>query len=212
MKRTLLLTLCAAAMTAAGIGTAFAGSPTPAVEEPPVIVPAAAPEIWDGAYVGATFGSRAGGDMTYTPGPSYASLEPGQSAGLFGGYNFQNGNMVYGGELAYSRVNAPGFGAVGFPGETFDYFFDAKLRAGVAMDNVLLYGFAGFSSSTYDDTFSFWNVSGANYGLGMDIKMGDNFFAGAEYIIRNLSGDTNNPGQVQDTTIQALQLRAGWKF
>ncbi len=214
MKRVFLLTLSALTLSAATAQTALAGSPAPAAEEPPLVMPAQEPATWEGAYLGATFGTRAGGDMTYTPGATFPSLEPGQSYGLFAGYNFQNGNFVYGGELAYQKVNAPGFGALGFPAETFEYFLDAKLRGGVAMDNALLYGFAGYSGSAYSVVAppATWNVSGVNFGIGIDIKAGSNMIIGAEYIVRNLSGATNIPGLTQDATIQELQLRVGWKF
>ncbi len=178
--------------------------------EPPIIAPLPAPETWEGAYGGITAGTRMSGDMTYTPGPSYPSLEPGRNVGLFGGYNVQNGKLVFGGEVAYSR--ASGYGPVGFPTENFTYFLDGKLRAGLATDRVLFYGFAGYTTGSYESSPVTWNVSGANYGIGVDALVNDNFFLGGEFIIRNLSGDTNIPGQVQDTTIRALQLRAGWKF
>ncbi len=165
---------------------------------------------WSGFYTGVTYGSKVGGDMTYTPGSAYGSLESGSSYGLYAGYNIQRNKIVYGGEISYS--DAAGHGPAGFPAEEFNYFMDLKARAGMAVDKTLFYGFVGYS----DGEFEFadgrkHNVSGTNYGIGMDVKLGERFFVGAEYIVRDLSG-TSNPGQTQDTMIQAVQLRTGWKF
>ena len=165
---------------------------------------------WGGFYAGIIFGAKVGGDMNYTPGPSYPSLESGSSFGGFAGYNIQRNKFVYGGEISYS--DAAGHGPIGWPAEKFNYFMDLKARAGMAVDKTLFYGFVGYS----DGEFEFadgrkHNVSGTNYGIGMDVKLGERFFVGAEYIVRDLSG-TSTPGQTQDTMIQAVQLRTGWKF
>ncbi len=185
----------------------------------PVVVPAAANTgaDWGGFYLGATYGTGVGGDMTYStggvPGNTFASLEPGQSYGAFAGYNIQRNKLVFGGELAYSAVSTPGFGPVGFPTETFNYFLDGKARAGYALNKALVYGFVGYSMSNFTNAVSVnWDVSGLNYGAGIDLMLGSRFFVGAEYIARNLEGATNNPGQTQTTNIQEIQIRAGMKF
>lgn len=165
---------------------------------------------WGGFYAGITFGAKVGGDMNYTPGASYPSLESGSSFGGFAGYNIQRNRFVYGGEVSYS--DAAGHGPAGFSAEEFNYFTDLKARAGMAMDKTLFYGFVGYSDGEFEfPGGSKHNVSGANYGIGMDVKLGDRFFVGAEYIVRDLSG-TSGPGQTQDTTIRSVQLRTGWKF
>ena len=198
-----------------GLATAgYAGGITVPAADPEVTMtePMATGADWGGFYAGATYGIGIGGDMEYDPGFIYGSLEPGSSYGAFAGYNIQRNNLVYGGEIAYSRVDVPGFGASGFPDENFDYFIDGKARVGYAMNNVLVYGFAGYSWSNFLGFTNSWEVSGLNYGVGADVMFGENLFVGAEFIVRNLSGETNNPGQIHTTNIQAAQLRAGWKF
>ena len=203
--RTYFVAIClASAATLANADTAANSTTVPAARD------------WSGFYLGSTYGIRSGGDMDYvTAGGgtiSYSSLEPGKSLGVFAGYNIQRNNLVFGGELAYSRVNTPGFGPVGFPTETFNYFADGKVRIGLATGNALVYGFAGYTGSEFTNSAGSWTVSGANYGIGVDVMVNDRFFVGTEYIIRNLSGATSNPGQTQDTNIRAFQIRAGLKF
>ena len=111
-------------MSCAAIGFAtvsLAGNSDPI--EPAVVdvVPvAAAGTDWGGFYLGATYGIGLGGDMVYDTNGSlieYDDLEPGGSYGAFAGYNVQNNNLVFGGEIAYSQVDVPGFGPIGFPAE-----------------------------------------------------------------------------------------------
>ncbi|MHA1127789.1 MAG: outer membrane protein [Alphaproteobacteria bacterium] len=180
---------------------------------------AGAPDMghdWSGYYAGGTYGSGAGGDMEYEGGGgtiTYDSLEPGSSFGAFAGYNIQRDSLVYGGELAYSQVETPGFGPIGFPDETFNYFIDVKARVGYATNNMLAYGFAGYTSSAFAFSVDGDALSGGglNYGVGVDMMVGTNMFVGVEYIARDIAIDTGG-GQVQNTNINALQVRAGWNF
>ena len=55
-------------------------------------------------------------------------------------------------------------------------------------------------------------MSGLNLGAGVDVMVNEHMFVGGEFIFRNLSGETNNAPTIQTTNIQAVQLRAGWKF
>ena len=81
------------------------------------------------------------------------------------------------------------------------------------MDNVLVYGFAGYTVSEFEFAGgSSHGVDGMNYGAGVDLMVGEHMFVGAEYIARNLSGEVDGGPQIQTTNIQAVQLRAGWKF
>ena len=57
-----------------------------------------------------------------------------------------------------------------------------------------------------------WDIGGINYGIGVDYAISDNFVIGAEYLIRDLSGD--NPGGTNITTIDfdTISVRAIYKF
>ncbi len=199
-------------------GTVLAGNPAPISPAAAVIVPPVANTgaDWGGFYLGATYGMGLGGDMEYVTGGAvqgtFDDLESGSNYGAFAGYNIQRNNLVFGGEIAYSQVDTPGYGPIGFPAETFNYFVDGKARVGYAMNKVLVYGFAGYTVSQFELGANTWATNGFNYGAGVDIMLGEHMFMGAEYIGRNLSGETSNAGQIQTTNIQAVQLRAGWKF
>lgn len=194
--------------------TSLAGNPAPIEPVMVDVVPvAAAGPDWGGFYLGATYGMGLGGDLEYSSGNTYDDLESGSSYGAFVGYNFQRNNLVYGGEIAYSQVDTPGFGPIGYPNETFNYFIDGKARIGYAMNKVLVYGFAGYTLSNFEfQSGANFDVDGLNYGVGADMMIGEHLFLGAEYIARNLSGETNSATETQTTNIQAVQLRAGWKF
>ena len=57
-----------------------------------------------------------------------------------------------------------------------------------------------------------WDIGGINYGIGVDYAISDNFVIGAEYLIRDLSGD--NPDGTNITTIDfdTISVRAIYKF
>ena len=91
-------------------------------------------------------------------------------------------------------------------------FIDAKARVGYAMNNMLAYGFAGYTSSEFEFYGGpVYSGGGLNYGVGVDMMVGTNMFVGVEYIVRDLAIGMGGD-QVQNTNINALQVRAGWKF
>ncbi len=211
------LTVSAVAMGFAS--TALAGNLDPVVVDvPPVAATVPAAPDWGGFYLGASFSTGVGGNSEYrTNGivdSTYATLEAGSALGVFAGYNIQRNNLVFGGEVAYSAVNTPGYGVAGWPNEYHEYFLDGKARVGFAANKVLVYGFVGYSSSVYHVVSppANWTVSGMNYGAGVDVMLGERLFMGAEYISRDLSGATSSANQVQNTNVQEIQLRAGLKF
>jgi outer membrane immunogenic protein len=57
-----------------------------------------------------------------------------------------------------------------------------------------------------------WDIGGINYGIGVDYAISDNFVIGAEYLIRDLSGD--NPVGTNSATIDfdTISVRAIYKF
>ncbi|MEJ6509318.1 MAG: outer membrane beta-barrel protein [Octadecabacter sp.] len=57
-----------------------------------------------------------------------------------------------------------------------------------------------------------WDIGGINYGIGVDYAISDNFVIGAEYLIRDLSGD--NPGGTNSATIDfdTISVRAIYNF
>ena len=101
-----------------------------------VAAPAAAQAVagdWSGAYGGVTLG-QVSGDWAHLDavGTVLNDGDYDSSAfyGRFAGYNFQNGNIVYGGELGLSDAND--FCFSDYPAECTKGFVDVKARVGYA--------------------------------------------------------------------------------
>lgn len=192
-------------------GAAIAGNVDSPVIADVVPVASAAAADWGGFYAGGQIGF-AGGTQDYVNPDFFNDLESETTYGGFAGYNIQSGSMVYGIEGAYS---SGGLAPVGFANESHTYFGDIKGRVGYAFDNILVYGFAGWSLSEFDNVVDEpKSMSGMNFGADVDVLLGESLFVGAEYMSRNLSGDgnTSQVGQTRESVIQAGQIRVGWKF
>jgi outer membrane immunogenic protein len=92
---------------------------------------------WAGPYVGGTLGYE-WGDVSNNP-----TRPSGVAGGIEGGFNWQHGNFVYGGEADFNLSGAE---------DTFapwqfsnPWFGTLRGRAGVAVGNVLIYGTAGLA-------------------------------------------------------------------
>ena len=191
-------------------GAAFAEGPTPIPMDPEPLPPAPTVMNWGGFYAGGTL-AYGGGDMSYRNPDFDWTIDDDVGFGAFAGYNWQRGNLVFGGEVAVLKYNGV---PAGFPAESFGAIVDLKARLGFAAGQALIYGFAGYSISSYDiPVAGNWDLDGMNYGLGVDFAVRDQLFVGVEYIMRNLDADeTSTPGQTQANDLDMLQLRVGWKF
>jgi outer membrane immunogenic protein len=207
-------------MTATAIAIAPLAATAGNINEPliPTIVPvvqtAPASMDWSGAYVGFGYGS-ATGDIDFVPTPDRA-LDDGTIASLFGGYQIQRGALVYGGELAINSVD--GSDLTGFAGlAEISEMMDIKGRVGYAAGSFLVYGVLGYSVGTYDNDIPAgddeWDISGQNYGIGVDYAFTSNFIVGAEYLVRDVEGD--NPaggGQTIEVDYDSISFRVAYKF
>lgn len=204
--------LTLAAALAALTTPALAGGPTVIADDP---MPEAAPapvmaHDWSGPYVGLAYG-RTGGEMTYNTSTTVFEFDSGSTPSIFAGYLIQRGNMVYGGELAFSRGgNAT---LVGFPTEHLENMLDLKGRVGLAANNALFYGTLGYSRVGYfEGTAGSQDTAGLAYGLGVDIALSERFTAGLEYLVRKTDGDTTNAGQTRDLDLDTVSVRVGFSF
>jgi opacity protein-like surface antigen len=192
MKQTLL----AAVIVGLAGSAANAGSPEPYIEyeymEPPVVE-----SDWGGFYGGLTGGMQSG-DIT----PGAFTFDT-VNYGGFAGYNFQQGQMVYGAEIA-AQIGSldinPG------PVGNIDMLVDAKVRVGYSMGDALLFASGGYSTVGTDIVFA---AKGWNVGAGLDYAINDRFFVGGEYVYRNLP--TVVPA-IFSASSHGGQLRAGIKF
>jgi outer membrane immunogenic protein len=193
---------------------AFAGGPVATAPEETVAAaaPMAAVQDWSGLYGGVTLGRAANGTATYVysgvPGDFYDMS--GGGAGVFVGYNLQRNALVYGAELAAQSVD---YGIEDSDAE-YTNMLDLKLRAGWATGRALPYAFIGYSSGDWDNANGLTNsaATGVNYGVGVDFAVASNWFAGVEYIQRDLSTDFNENDNGVEPEFGAVQLRVGYKF
>ena len=164
---------------------------------------------WAGPYIGANV-SYTWGDITN----SIASPS-GFAGGVQGGYNFQYGQWVFGGE---ADIQASGASDT-FAGWKFSnpWFGTLRGRAGFAMNNILIYGTGGlaFGNVRAEALNLTENHSAAGWTLGVGTEIGitQNWTAKAEYLYVNLNNSqfalTGLPNGYQ---FSVVRLGVNYKF
>jgi outer membrane immunogenic protein len=142
---------------------------------------------WVGPYLGGNLGYEWGTTGNNPTRPS------GLAGGIQGGYNWQTGEFVFGGEadLQLSGANDT-FAPWKFSNP---WFGTVRGRAGYAMRNVLLYGTAGLAFGELSgETFALANESHSNIGwtagAGIEVGIYGNWSAKAEYLFVDLASST----------------------
>ncbi len=185
-----------AALLALTAAPAFAGNAAPAPVEAPVAVPAPAISMggdWTGGYAGLGLGNldvdgsgaADGDDFTY---------------GVHGGYDYDFGRFVVGGELELDGTDVNLGGAV-----DVDSVSRLKLRAGYDLGRTLVYATLGAAEV---DT-SLGSDTGTVGGIGVAYQINDRFYVGGELLehrFENIGGSGVNA----DAT--SLSLRGGVRF
>ena len=164
-------------------GTAFAADVVS--EEPPAPAPVAELPVasWAGPYAGINLGYGFGG---HVKAPGVDAKTKGFIGGVFGGYNWQQENFVYGAEadLGYNGTKGSDNGLSAKTG------IEGSLRArlGYAVTpEILLYGTGGLAAKNQKITDSVTGTDeskgmlGWTAGVGSDIKITDNVFGRVEY-------------------------------
>ena len=190
-------------------GAALAGSLEPvAVDTAPYAIPASIATDWSGFYVGGLAGIQ-NGDAIANPGTPIEVVTPIDvtNYGGFAGYNFQQGSIVYGAEIAAQMGNI----TAGVTTVNLDYLVDARARVGYAFDSVLVYAAGGYSTGQMSNLGISETFSGFNVGAGLELAVTDNFFLGGEYIYRDMSGTTAGLTPF-DIKTHGVQVRAGFRF
>ncbi|MDX8352121.1 porin family protein [Cognatiyoonia sp. IB215182] len=171
---------------------------------------------WTGGYVGGSLGFLAEGEATaeFEGQELSAEIEVDTILGIFGGYQVQRGDLVFGGELAISA--ADDFEATNQDGETSVADFtliDLKARAGYDLGDALVYGTAGLSqinisggdvADDQDDT-----AEGFNFGIGADYQVSEQITLGAEYLARRVVFEDEVD---TDVTADTFSFRAAFRF
>ena len=172
---------------------------------------------WDGFYAGASAGLQ-WGDAPWSIDNDY-NMNSDIAFGLFAGVNHQyDSGIVVGAELGIQSGNDTDDGDDG-DDYNINYTIDAKLKLGMALgaeDQILLYGFAGPSVSTfdwgccYDYTYTSWS---ANFGVGAEWMATEHFSIGAELMGRAPVDEygSTDPDHEAGNSFQAT-LRAAFHF
>lgn len=188
---------------------------------------------WTGFYAGVFGGYAAGTATTQTS----ITQDIGVSGGMVGaavGVNAQFDSFVLGveGDLAWSGIEGSEVCALNATFEcagSIDWLSTVHARAGVALDNVLLYATAGIAitgvsatvtpapasaTGEYSDIFVGWTA-----GFGGEIKLTDTISARAEYAYTDLGTGTAPAGTLTTTgdshlsgTLQSVKLGLNFAF
>jgi opacity protein-like surface antigen len=163
--------------------------PVPAAPAPVAVV---TPESdWTGGYAGLSFGrldTQAGGVS-----------EEGGVYGIHGGYDYDFGNVVLGGELEYLGTGDD----YDLGGVEVDNMIRAKARLGYDFGRTLVYATAGGAQIEADGE----NETGTVGGLGLDYKVTENFTIGGEALAHNFD-DVNGA----DVDAQTFAIRGSFRF
>ena len=139
---------------------------------------------WAGPYIGGTLGYEWG---SVSNNPTHPS---GVAGGIEGGFNWQHGNFVYGGEADFSLSGAE---------DTFapwqfsnPWFGTVRGRAGVAVGNVLIYGTAGLAygeltADTAGNLSEHHTSFGWVAGVGAEVGFSPHWSAKAEWLYLDFS-------------------------
>jgi outer membrane immunogenic protein len=138
---------------------------------------------WAGPYLGANLGYQ-WGRITNDP-----TRPSGLLGGVQGGYNWQSGAFVFGGE---ADIQLTGAEDVFAPWKfTNPWFGTARARIGYAMNNLLFYGTGGLAiGSVRAETFGLTESKtalGWTVGIGAEYGITQNWSAKAEYLYVDLS-------------------------
>ncbi len=164
---------------------------------------------WAGPYIGANLGYQWGGVGNSGADPS------GFNGGVQIGYSWQTGQFVYGVETDLQLSGADDrFGAWQFSNP---WFGTLRGRAGVAFNNILVYGTAGLAYGGVHLETPFGNESNSSFGwtagLGLEIGLMANWSVRAEYLYVGLSGDTFGlTGRSHDLDFSVFRMGVNYRF
>jgi outer membrane immunogenic protein len=163
---------------------------------------------WMGPYVGANLGYQ-WGDVTNN------STQPaGGALGLQAGYNWQNNQLVFGGEVDLQISNADDVMA---PWKFSNpWFGTARARVGYAWNNVLVYGTGGLAFGSLELESDGLTQSRTHYGwtigAGMEVGLTPNWTAKVEYLYFDLVDRSYFIGTANGLESSLLRMGVNYKF
>jgi outer membrane immunogenic protein len=201
-------------LTAAACALLAATSASHAADIPGMAYPYAAPAAsygaynWMGFYAGLNIG-YARGDITNSP-----TNPSGGLIGLQAGYNWQNGQFVFGGETDLQLSNADDMFA---PWKFSNpWFGTVRVRVGYAMNNILFYGTGGLAYGgvklesgglSQDNTHYGWTV-----GVGAEVGLTPAWRARMEYLHLDLIDRGYFIGSLHGIESHILRLGVNYRF
>ncbi len=191
--RTLIATLLASTAALATFSIAHAADVVDQIPEAPVAYEAPAPvKNWAGAYLGG-YGSYDWG--RFGDGDRDGDL----GGGVYGGYNFQSGQIVYGVEADVGYNGEESSPQADIDGEA-GWNGSLRARVGYDMNPFLIYGTAGLALQDNELTNTVTGASdsktavGYTVGAGAEAFVTDNITARVEYRYTDFGSDTYDIG------------------
>jgi outer membrane immunogenic protein len=162
---------------------------------------------WAGPYLGVNLGYQWGGTVNNPTKPS------GLAGGIQGGFNWQNGQFVFGGETDLQLSAADDVFA---PWKFVNPWFGTlRARAGVALNNVLIYGTAGLAYGGLRAETSLLTESkthvGWTAGAGVEVGFAPNWTGKIEYLYVDLSDRAYSLTGV-DNGLESSIIRLGLNY
>lgn len=167
---------------------------------------------FSGVYVGASAG------VTTTDRFDFDSDLTGFSGAVQAGYLHQMGMFVLGAEIEAAYLNGLQYQLTPGSGLSQDWSIAAKARAGVAIQETLLYGTVGYGMTNFDAyglaSYDKDIRGGVVFGGGLEQAFG-NFSVRAEYLQSRLDGvesTVGGVGQTNDLVNHTVKIGANYRF
>jgi outer membrane immunogenic protein len=211
MKSSVLAAIIVVA-TAGGAWAADISAPRPAPA--PVAPPPVLKYNWTGFYIGGNVGYGWARATVDVGGFNFSEDLSGVTAGGLVGFNWQSGMFVGGIEADYqwSDQKVSIFDAT----LRISSFATVRGRAGVAVDNVYIYGTGGYAHFEFkgeDGTFSQTeNRGGWTVGAGIDVAVVGNLIARGEYLYLRSFDKTYTDGTKDYVTDNVVRGALIYKF
>lgn len=206
-NKVLALTL---ACIASGLAlSAAAAADIPNGPQPYYSAPQSGYYNWAGFYAGANVGYQWGKVSNTGTNPS------GLEGGLQGGYNWQNGQFVFGGE---TDLNITGSEDTFAPYKFSNPWFGTlRGRAGMAMNNILFYGTGGLAYGGMKGESFLLSESkthiGWTLGLGIEVGFTPNWSAKLEYLYTDLTSRSYSiTGTTDGYTSNLMRVGVNYHF
>ena len=164
----------------------------PVIMEPVAAAPAPMGGDWTGGYAGLSFGSLSADADDFDDSEAVY--------GLHGGYDYDFGQFVLGGEIDFQSGDDIELGDV-----EVDNVVRAKIRGGYDLGRTLVYGTIGAAQLNTDDA----DDTGVVGGVGIEYKVTDRFTVGGEYLAHRFDDFDDSDVDVEADTVS---LRGSFRF